>query len=563
MAITTPTQPTTRPAARVRHGTHWLSTATWRGGLVLLSGGLLLPLLFVGAAIFTPTPDIWAHLWATVLPAMLRNTVLLLAAVGVGTLVLGTGLAWLVTAYRFPGRGIFDVLLLLPLAMPGYILAFVFIATFDFVGPVQTAWRGIFGADAPFPNIYTGWNAALVMSLTLYPYVYLLARAAFREQGNTTLEAARMMGYTRLHAFFKLVLPMARPSLVAGVTLAMMESLSDFATVRFFTFPTLSEGVFRVWEGMMNRQAAMELASLLFFVALLLVLGERRLRGRAQYVQQGGHSQRMQPVRLHSWQAWLATAICAGVLLVAFVLPVLQLAAWALDEWLTPGAAGTLNVAFVRYATTTLTFAALAALVAIVWAVLLAQGNRMQASGIARRLTRLATLGYAMPGQVVAVGILLLLTGVDRWLAVTFGLQGLLLTGTIIALTYAYVVRFAAVAYNPVDASMDKVTPHIAQAARTLGATPGRVLWRIHLPLVRTGMLTGATLVFVDVMKELPATLLLRPFGSDTLAIWAYLMASEGFWKEAAVPALAILVVGLVPVAILMRLNSGDEPDAA
>jgi iron(III) transport system permease protein len=520
--------------------------------ILLLSGLVVLPLAVVALEILTPTADIWAHLWATVLPRMIRNTLLLVVAVGAGTCVLGTGLAWLVTAYRFPGQSMFDWLLLLPLAMPSYILAFVFIATFDFVGPVQSTLRAWFGPDIWFPNIYTGWNATLVMTLVLYPYVYLLARAAFREQRANTVDAARVMGYTRVQTFFRLVLPLARPSIVAGVSLAVMEALSDFATVRFFTYPTLSEGVFRVWEGMMNRQAAMELASLLFLVALVVVLIERRLRGRARYYQTGGRSRRPAPVRLRGWQGWLAAALCSAVLAVAFVLPALQLLVWTIEEVASQGAGGTLNVAFIRYARTTLLLAGVTAAVTVCWALLLAHNVRLAGGRLARIGARLATLGYAMPGAVVAAGVLLTLSAFNRLPGVG---AGILLTGSIVGLTYAYVIRFMAVSYGSVEASLDKVTPTMEQAARSLGAPPHRVLWRIHLPLVSTGALTAATLVFVDVMKELPATLLLRPFGMDTLAIWAYLLASEGFWEAAAVPSLAILGVGLVPVFLLMRLN--------
>jgi iron(III) transport system permease protein len=528
----------------------------WQRGIILLLTILvLLPLAVVALELVHPTYDIWAHLWATLLPAMLRNTLLLVLGVGVGSFILGTGLAWLVTAYRFPGRGLFDWALLLPLALPGYILAFVFIATFDFVGPVQSTLRAWFGPEVWFPNIYTGWNATLVLTLTLYPYVYLLARAAFRAQSAHTFDAARSMGLSRTQTFFRLVLPLARPALVAGTALAMMEALGDFATVRFFNFPTLSEGVFRVWEGMMNRAAAMELASLLCGAALLLILLERALRGPARYTQTGGHAPRPAPVVLHGWQGGLATAACGLVLAVAFVLPTLQLTLWTLDELARQGPGGTLNVAFQRYMTTTATLAAVAAVTAVLWALLLAHSVRLTGGWWARLGARLATLGYAMPGAVIGVGVLLTLTAVDGVARDGGLIDGLLLTGSVAGLIYAYVVRFLAVAYGSVDASLETVKPSIEQAARSLGAGPLRVLGRIHLPLVSPGLLTAATLVFVDVMKELPITLLLRPFGMDTLAIWTYLLASEGFWEAAAVPSLSILLAGLLPILILVRLS--------
>jgi iron(III) transport system permease protein len=356
-----------------------------------------------------------------------------------------------------------------------------------------------------------------------------------------------------------LVLPLARPALVAGTALAMMEALGDFATVRFFHYPTLSEGVFRVWEGMMNRAAAMELAALLCGAALLLVVLERIVRGAARYTQTGGRAQRPAPVVLRGWHGWLVTAGCSLVLAVAFVLPALQLTLWTLEELAQQGPGGTLNVAFQRYMTTTATLAALAALVAVLWALLLAHSVRLNGGWLARLGTRLATLGYAMPGAVIGVGVLLTLTTLDG-LAREWGLiSGLLLTGSAAGLIYAYVVRFLAVAHGSVDASLETVTPTLDQAARSLGAGPLRVLRRIHVPLVSRGLFTAATLVFVDVMKELPITLLLRPFGMDTLAIWAYLLAAEGFWEAAAVPSLSILLAGLLPIILLMRL-SGETP---
>lgn len=529
--------------------------------ILLLAGLVLLPLTVVALELLTPSRDIWAQLWATLLPIMLRNTLLLVAGVGLGTLLLGSGLAWLVTAYRFPGRGLFDWALLLPLAMPGYILAFVFIATFDFIGPIQTRLRAWFGPEVWFPNIYTGWSAVLVLTLTLYPYVYLLARAAFRTQSAHTFDATRTMGLNRRQTFLRLVVPLARPALVAGTSLAMMEALGDFATVRFFTYPTLSEGVFRVWEGMMNRAAAMELAALLCAAALVLILVERGLRGSARYTQTGGVAPRPAPVILRGWRAGLASAICGLVLAAAFVLPVLQLSYWTIEELLSQGPGGTLNVAFQRYMTTTAGLAALAALVTVLWALLLAHSVRLNGGRRARLGARLATLGYAMPGAVIGVGVLLTLTLLDRVTAGWPWLGGLLLTGSVAGLTYAYVVRFLAVAHNSVEAGLDTVTPTLEQAARSLGAGPWRVLRRVHVPLISRGLLTAAVLVFVDVLKELPITLLLRPFGMDTLAIWAYLLASEGFWEAAAVPALSILLAGLLPVLILMRL-SGNYGEA-
>ena len=528
----------------------------WQRLTVLLPAALVvLPIGIVLLELLSPTREVWAHLANTVLPVMIRNTVLLVLGVGAATLVLGTGLAWLVTTYRFPGRDLFDWALMLPLALPSYILAFVYIATFDFVGIVQSTLRGWFGPDVWFPNIYTGWSAIAVLTATLYPYVYLLARTAFRAQSSYTFDVARTMGLGRGAAFVRLVLPLARPALISGVSLAIMEALGDFATVRFFNYLTLSEGVFRIWEGMMNRDAAMEVAGLLGTFALVLMLLEYRSRRAARYTQAGGRTPGLSPIVLRGKRAWAVCIGCSAVLALTFVLPTVQLAIWTLQEVVRQGPGGTLNVAFRRYTTTTAMLAGLAALVAVIWALVLAYGARRLGGRLSVIGTRMATIGYAMPGAVVGVGVLLTVTAIDaaanRWGLAT----GLVLTGSIAGLTYAYVVRYLAVAYNSIDAGLAAVAPTLGDAARTMGAGPLRVLYRIQVPLISRSLFAAAALVFVDVMKELPVTLLLRPFGMDTLAIWAYLLAAEGFWEAAAVPSLSILIAGLIPVAILVRLS--------
>ncbi|MEN4013798.1 MAG: iron ABC transporter permease [Chloroflexota bacterium] len=508
---------------------------------------LLLPIGVVGAQWLTPRWDVWAHLWATRLAEMLGTTALLTAGVGLGTFVLGTSLGWLVSAYRFPGQSIFDWLLVGPLAMPSFILAFVYMATFDLAGPVQQALRQWFGRDIWFPEIRSIGGAVLVLTLVLYPYVYLLARAAFREQAASTFEAARSLGYTRTQTFLRLVLPLARPSLVAGITLAMLEALTDFGAVRFFSVSTLSEGIVRLWEGAFDRSSALTLASLLLVFALAVILLERLLRGKSRFFQAGSAYRRMQPIHLRGFKAWLAAGFCLLVLCAALFLPLVQLAAWAAQEALN-AAPGAFDAVYWRYLLNTVGLALIASIIAIGVAVILAQGARLQRSRANRVITQLATLGYAMPGAVIAAGVLITLSTIDRWLGV-----GLLLTGSLFGLIYAYVVRFISLAYNSAEASLEKVTPSLIEAARTLGANPSRVLWRIQIPLVSAGLIAGVALVFVDVLKELPATLLLRPFGMDTLVIWSYMAAAESLWTAAALPSLTILVVGLVAVIALLR----------
>ncbi|MFV9506500.1 MAG: ABC transporter permease [Oscillochloridaceae bacterium umkhey_bin13] len=514
------------------------------------------PLLLVASQIFRPSVEIWLHLWETRLLEMLSQTVLLVAAVGLGTLLLGTGLAWLVSAYHFPGRAWFAWMLVLPLAMPSYVLGFVFMATFDFAGPVQTTWRDWFGFEAWFPEIRSLGGAALVLTLVWYPYVYLLARAAFAEQSALTFDAAQAMGLSRSAAFVRLVLPLARPSLAAGVTLVMLETLTDFATVRYFNVLTVSEGVYRVWEGMMDRAAALELATLLLLMGLSLVLLERGLRGQGRYTQPGGSVQRLMLIHLQGWRAGLATASCLLVLARAFGLPSLQLMSWTLAEAQNPTLSSADGVAG-RYIAVTLGLALGAALLTGLVALFLAACGRLVGGRFWRGMIRIATLGYALPGAVIAVGTLSLLAMVDQALLARDLAGSLILTGSLAGLLYAYMVRFVAIAHSSTEASLDKVTPQLVEAARCMGAGQGRIMRRVHTPLVRAGLLAGALLVFVDVMKELPVTLMLRPFGMDTLAIWTYMLAAESFWQAAAFPALIIVTAGVLPVVLLVR--AGDR----
>ncbi len=523
---------------------------------LLIAFLILLPVAVVGSSLLSPTWEIWQHLWETLLPEMLRNTALLLIGVGVGTFILGAGLAWLVVAYRFPGQPVFEWLLLLPLAVPTYIMGFVYMSTFDFAGPVQSFLRQQLGSADWFPEIRSGPGAILVMTLALYPYVYMLAKAGFQGLSSTAFEAARVMGYGPAAVFFRIALPLARPAIAGGLALALMEALADFATVRFFNFPTLSEGVVRIWYGMMDLGAATELAGLLALVALTVILFELALRGRSRYYQTGGKAPGVPRTQLTGWQKWAATGICTLVSAVAFGIPMLQLVSWAVGEVRTmPDGAAAVYAGLIG---NSLLLAGLAAFCAVIAALVLASGVRYNGGRIARLLARVATTGYAMPGSVIAVGILVTLAAFDHqlgdlvaeWWDIS---TGLVLTGSLVGLIYGYVVRFMAVAYNSVDAGLEKVTPNITMAARVLQASQWRILWRIHLPLVAPGIFAGAALVFVDVMKELPITIMLRPFGYDTLSVWVWQMAAESMWSGAAIPAITIVLVGMIPVIFLTR----------
>ena len=527
-------------------------TRRWLALVVAVAAVVVLPVVLIAASLLDPATDVWSQLWATgQISEMVVDTVGLLGLVGVGTLVLGAGLAWLVFAYEFPGSRLFGWLLVLPLAMPAYVLGFVFLSTFGFTGPIQGGLRTAFGAGLVLPNVRSLWGCALVLTLTLYPYVYLMARAALREQAASGYEVARTLGHGPLAAARRVVLPLARPSLAAGLTLVMMETLTDFATVQYFNVQTISVGVFRVWKGMFDRDAASELAALVLVFALGVLLLERLLRGRRRYDQTGGTSGTLEPTRLQGGRAVAATSVCLFVLGLAFAAPVVRLGTWLGEESVLRSG---FDPRYLAYLGNSSLLAVVAAVVAVATAALIVNGARFASTRSADTAAQLTTVGYALPGPVVAIGVLLVLAGLDRGLgAMGLPVPGLLLTGSLVGLVYAYGVRFLALGVNSIDASLQKVSRALTDSARVLGARPRRVLWRIHLPLTRSGLAVALLLVAVEALKELPIVLLLRPFGFDTLAVWVWQLASDSRWAAAALPSLTIIAASLVPVLLLFR----------
>ena len=512
------------------------------------------PILVVVSSLLTPSLDVWSHLWQTQLLELIWNTLTLSVGVGGGVVLLGTGLAWLVTMYRFPGRAVFEWLLILPLAVPAYVIGFVYRGLFDYTGPVQSGLRRVLGPGIWFPDIASFGGVVLVMTLVFYPYVYLLARTAFLEQSETTLEAARALGARRTAVFWRVALPLARPSIMAGLSLAVMEALADFGTVAIYGYNTFTVAIYRVWFGLFNRQAATELASMLLLFTLAIFVAERALRGRARFYQTERKAHSPTPTMLTGWRAWAASGAAGAVVGVSFLLPVTQLVIWTVTGLTGPD----FDDRYPGFMVNTVTLGALAAILAVGAAVLVAYGLRLSRSRIVAACARIASMGYALPGSVIAVGVLGPLAfvdhGLDALLRHTAGISsGLLLTGSMGGLVFAYLVRFLAVSVQTVEASLVKVTPSMDMAGRSLGLSPGGVLRRIHLPLIRGGLCTGAILVFVDVIKEMPATLLLRPFGYETLAVRIWQFTSESFWEAAALPALTIVAAGMLPVLILAR----------
>ena len=502
------------------------------------------------------TGAIWSHLAATVLPDYVANTLVLCLTVGLGVVVVGVATAWLTTMHEFPGRRIFEWALILPLAMPAYVLAYVYTDFLQFVGPLQSFLRESFGwskADYWFPEVRSLGGAVCMFVFVLYPYVYLLTRTAFTERASGMLEAARTLGQGPWRSFFRVSLPLARPAVAAGAALALMETLADYGTVSYFGVQTFTTGIYRAWFSLGDRIAAAQLAAALLCFVLLLLMIERRSRGRSRFHDTTGRHHPRAGQRLSGWRGWLASAVCALPLTIGFLLP----AGLLLRLGLGSGEAR-FGEQFFTMVRNSFVLAGLTATIAVSLALLLAYGARLSKGLLARALNRLVSLGYAVPGSVIAVGVLIPVSRLDIWLAGQwqdwFGANpGLLLTGGIAALIYAYLVRFLAVALQAVNTSLAKITANMDDAARGLGLGQSATLRRVHLPILRSSLFTAGLLVFVDVMKELPATLVMRPFDFDTLATQAYTLASDERLAEAASASLAIVVVGLLPLIAMSR----------
>jgi iron(III) transport system permease protein len=510
---------------------------------VLVAG----PLLLLPASFLTD-PGAFGDIADSLLPEALHASAVLAAGVGAGTLLLGGSLAALVSFYDFPGRRWLDWALVLPLAMPAYVLVFVLLGQYDADGWLQNAVRDVLGVQ--LPEVRSTGGAITVLTLVLYPYVYVLGRSAFLDQSRDTFEAARSLGLSHFKAVVRLALPLARPALAAGVALAVMEALADFGAVNLLNYRAMTDAIYRVWYGAFDRAAALQLATVLVSLTVTLVLLERMLRGRARYHGALARGEAVVPRRLRGPRAWLAAAVPVLLLVLVLVGPVAQLVVWSVQS-LGDGAAAN---ALVEAAATSLMLAAVAAVVAVCAATVVVYGRRTQPSRVGDVTARLQTLGYAVPGTVVAVAVYIPLAWIDRRLDGAID-TGLLLTGTAVGLVLAYVVRFQALAFFAVEARMGRLDPALDDAAQSLGADRSRVLADVHLPLLWPGIVTAGLLVFVEAMKELPATALLRPLGNDTLAIAVWEATKDSRFDTAALPALLIVAVGLVPVILMIRLS--------
>ncbi len=545
----------------------WSWVNVWSIGTVLIAAAVVVPIIAVIFIGLTPGDEIWSHLASTVLPLYISTTIQLMIGVGAGTLIIGVGTAWLVSTCRFPGKRLFEWALLLPMAMPAYVIAYVYTDILEYAGPVQGLLRDLFGWTTKreywFPEIRSLGGAASMLTLVLYPYVYLLSRAAFMEQSVCVLEASRVLGRGPWRSFFSVALPLARPAIVIGVSLVLMETLNDFGTVDFFAVSTFTLGIYDVWLNMNNVAGAAQLAGLLLFFVVFLVLAERFARRKQRFHHTTSKYKALPGYKLEGWARRLAVIGCTLPVVFGFVLPAAVLGSYAVIHF-----EAATNPEVYRHAGNSVLLSALAAILAVAIGIFMAYGVRLRNERIVKFMARFASLGYAVPGSVLAVGVLVSLgaldNGIDGFMRQHFGMStGLLFSGTIAAVTFGYLVRFLALSFGSVEASLAKITPNMDGAARSLGHGPFSTLRRIHIPLIRGSALTAAMLVFIDCMKELPMTVILRPFNFHTLATYVHQFASDEQLGEASLAALAIVGFGILPVLVLSFAITRSRPGHA
>ena len=535
----------------------------WNSLLVFISLLFSIPLAIVFGSLFFPEYEVWEHLRSTVLIDYIGNSFALFVGVGIFSLLLGVIPAWLVTMYRFPLSRQFEWALLLPMSVPAYIIAYTYTGALDVAGPLQVTLREITGwqyRDYWFPEVRSLSGAIAMLSLVLYPYIYLLARAAFIEQSVCVLEVSRTLGCNAFDSFRRVALPLARPAIMVGLSLVVMETLADYGTVQYFGVSTFTTGIFRTWFGLGNSLAAAQLSALLLvFVAVFLYL-EKRSRKQAQYHHTSSRYSSLMQQRLTRGHGIIALIVCAAPLSFGFIIPVSLLINWAIDT-----CSDVLGKDFYLLFFNSLLLAFITSMLAVGIALFMAYSNRNNQLLLNKIMVRLVSMGYAIPGTVIAVGVLIPFAwfdnSLDNFLIQNFNISsGLLVSGTVFILVFAYLVRFLAVSINTVEAALVKIKPVMDEVAKTTGMRANNIIRSIHMPMMRGSLLTASLLVFVDVLKELPATLILRPFNFNTLAVRTYELANEELLAEAAVPALAIVIVGIIPVIIISNSISRSRP---
>lgn len=536
---------------------HLSSKHYWFIASTIIALTVFTPIGAIFVESFFPEENIWPHLIETVLPHYIESTLILMLGVGLLSFLFGVSTAWLVTMCEFPGRRIFEWALLLPFAVPAYVIAYVYTDQLEYAGNVQTFLRNTFGWESSqdywFPAIRSTGGCILLMSLVLYPYVYMLARSAFLEQSMSLFIASRSLGRSATQTFTKVCLPIARPAIVVGLSLVLMETLNDFGTVDYFAVKTLTAGLYDTWLNMGNIGAASQIASIMMLFVVALILSEQLSRGRQKQYQPRNSGQPLERFELSTTQRYAAATLCLFLVLLGFGIPFLVLLTYAIEYFSVSWTDNFLSLAY-----NSLGLSVVAAICTIIIGTTLAYSKRLNQTRLGKTLVRVSSLGYAMPGAVLAVGIIIpfaaLDNAVDDFFRTHFNFStGLLLSGTVFAIIFAYTVRFLAVSAGSIESSLDKITPSMDMASRSMGVSTSQTLLRVHLPVIRGSLLTAALVVFVDCMKELPATLILRPFNFETLATHVYQYASDELLEQSALAALLIVLAGIIPVILLSK----------
>ncbi len=531
----------------------------WTGYALAILMLVATPLFTIIFKLFDSPGGSWFHIVNNLLFGYFQNTILLLLGVAVFTFLLGVSTAWIISNYEFPGRRYFEWLLILPLGFPGYIMAYTYVGVLDYAGPIQAFLRNsldiqVTGSLLDIMNLP---GAIFILSITLFPYVFLISRASFIQQSKTLQEASFLLGANRIVTFFKVALPMARPAIVAGIALASMEVLNDYGTVKYFGVSTFTTGIFRAWFSMGDATTAIYLAGILMVFVFVILYLESLQRGNRQFSSSNSANKPTARVEATLNYKILFTGICSFIFLISFLIPFLQLTYWVSLTYEKVVNAGFFLLIFRSFG-----LAALSGFFIVLLAVVLLYALRLSPFKWVKSITKISTLGYAVPGAVIAVGIMIPFLAFDKWIYSTFlssTKAGLILSGTLFALVFAYIVRFMAVGYNPVEAGFQKIGIHVNEASRLLGMGSTRTLWKIDLPLIKTSLISGILLVFVDVLKELPLTLILRPFNYQTLATKAFDMATNEMIAESANAALIIILTGIIPIIFLNRLIQKRE----
>jgi iron(III) transport system permease protein len=526
----------------------------WTGYSLLILLLVATPLFTIFIKLFDSPGGSWSHIANNLLMGYFQNTILLLLGVAIMTFLLGVSTAWLVSNYEFPGRKYFEWLLILPLGFPGYIMAYTYVGILDYTGPIQVFFRNTFDMQVrgSLIDIMNLPGAVFILSITLFPYVFLITRSSFLQQSKTLQEASFLLGANRFKTFFKVALPMARPAIVAGIALASMEVLNDYGTVKYFGVNTFTTGIFRAWFSMGDSSTAIYLAAILMVFVFVILYLESLQRGNRQYSAVNGIQKPTARVHPTLGKKIFYTSICTSIFLISFLFPFLQLVNWVSLTY-----TKVVNQDFFLLIFRSFGLAAVSGIFIVILSIVLLYALRLSPFKWVKNITKIATLGYAIPGAVIAVGVMIPFIAMDKWVygnLFSSQVAGLFFSGTLFALVFAYIVRFMAVGYNPVEAGFQKIGIHVNEASRLLGARSTRTLWKIDLPLIKTSLVSGILLVFVDVLKELPLTLILRPFNYQTLATKAFDMATNEMIAESANAALIIILTGIIPIIFLNRL---------